>query len=179
MKQPDDHPADHALVRFYLGQGPDSEGRSLREIRRWGFDRLESVHDYIQWLFPLRVRSQFNPNAPLLDEGTIRRFLEDETLRRELRASFEQMLAFYGFVLREENGHLAIETGPDWTARQRQWLRFGNHNLLRITRILTCLGTLGLPDHARAFLAALERVCAANPGVVGERTLNFWRTAIP
>ncbi len=179
MKQTNGDMADDALIRFYLGQGPDSEGRTLRDIRRWGFDRLESVHDYIQWLFPLRVRSRFNPDAPLLNEATIRRFLSDETLKLELLASFEQMLAFYGFVLRAENGQPAVETGPDWDTRQRRWLHFGDHNLLRITRILTCLGTLGLPGHARAFLAALERVCAADPGVVGERTLQFWRTAIP
>ncbi len=167
------------IVAFYSGQGTDSEGRSLHDIRGWGFDRLESVHDYIQWLFPLRVRSQFNPDAPLLDEETIRRFQEDARLLAELKASFEQMLAFYGFVLSEKNGQPVVSTGPDWDARQRQWLHFGDHNLLRITRILTCLGTLGLPEHARAFLAALETVCAAEPGVVGDRTLNFWRTAIP
>ena len=143
-------------MKFYSGRGADSEGRFLREIRGWGFGKLESVHDYIQWLFPLRVRSQFNPDAPLLDEETIRHFLDDERLRAELRASFEQMLAFYGFVLREQEGSPVVETGLDWEERRRQWLHFGNHNLLRITRILTCLGTLGLADHARAFLAALE-----------------------
>ena len=168
------------IIEFYSGRSTDSEGRWLRDIRGWGFDRLESVHDYIQWLFPLRVRSQFNPDAPLLDETTINRFLGDEALRRELRASFEQMLAFYGFALSEEKGLPTVETGPDWEARQRQWLYFGDHNLLRITRILTCLGTLGLADDAQAFLAALERVCADDPGVVvGERTLGFWRAAIP
>ena len=117
---PEPDAADRPIIAFYAGQAPDSEGRSLHDIRRWGFDRLESVHDYIQWLFPLRVRSRFNPDAPLLDEATIRRFLHDESLRRELRASFEQMLAFYGFVLREENGQPAVETGPDWDKRQRQ-----------------------------------------------------------
>ncbi len=179
MKQTNDNLADNTLIRFYLGQGSDSEGRALRDIRRWGFDRLEGVHDYIQWLFPLRVRSQFNPDAPLLDGGTIHRFLDDEELRLELLASFEQMLAFYGFVLSEENGQPKVQPGPDWDARRRQWLHAGNHNLLRITRILTCLGTLGLAEHARAFLAALEKVCADDPSVVGERTLHFWRTAIP
>lgn len=167
------------IIEFYFGRNPDSEDRWLRDIRGWDFERLESVHDYIQWLFPLRVRSRFNPDAPLLDEATIRRFLEDETLRRELRASFEQMLAFYGFVLHEENGLPTVEPSPDWDTRRHLWLRAGNHNLLRITRILTCLGTLGLADDARAFLAALEQVCADNPGVTGERTLGFWRTAIP
>ena len=99
-----------ALLDFYAGRGTDSEGRTLQEIRRWDFQRLEAVHDYIQWLFPLRVRSQFNPDAPLLDDETVRRFLTDD---------------------------------------------------------------------ARAFLVALETVCAEPSNEVGARTLNFWRTAIP
>ena len=167
------------IIAFYSGQDTDSEGRFLRDIRRWDFNRLEVVHDYIQWLFPLRTRSAFNPDAPLLDEETIEAFLKNDALRLELLASFEQMLAFYGFGLHEENGAPTVTIGPAWETRRRHWLQPGNHNLLRITRILTCLGTLGLPEHARAFLAALEAVCADAPGLIGERTLDFWRTAIP
>ena len=167
------------IVAFYSGVRPDSEGRFLRDIRLWHFDRLETVHDYIQWLFPLRTRSQFNPDAPLVDDETIHAFLDSEALRLELRASFDQMLAFYGFVRPEESGGPHVKTGPDWETRRQEWLHPGDHNLLRITRILTCLATLGLPGEARAFLAALERACADDPGAVGERTLNFWRNAVP
>ncbi|NLS93662.1 MAG: hypothetical protein GXX96_15995 [Planctomycetaceae bacterium] len=45
---------DSTILAFYSGWRADSEGRTLDEIRAWGFDQLERSHDYIQWLFPLR-----------------------------------------------------------------------------------------------------------------------------
>ena len=168
----------HPLVRFYRGEDTDSEGRLLREIRSWDARRLESVHDYIQWLFPLRTFSRFNPDAPILDDEVVGCFLADEALRAELLASFQQMLVFYGFDYREQNGSVTITPAPDAPARQRHWLNPGNHNLLRITRILSCLSTLGLRPQAEAFLAALEDVYSRNGPVIGTRTMNFWRDAV-
>ena len=176
---------DHAsaagspLIRFYLGEGPDAEGRSLQEIRAWGYGRLEGVHDYIQWLFPTRQRSQFNPDAPELGGAEIQAFHEDARLRAALLDSLRQMLGFYGFAYREEgDGKPVIETAAAWPERSREWFVPGDHNLLRITRILDCLSTLGLPEQASAFLAALEAASAASPGAVPARTLDFWRRAV-
>ena len=49
-------PAESDLVKFYRGSGTDHAGRTLDEILTWDDAALESVHDYIQWLFP-------NPDA--------------------------------------------------------------------------------------------------------------------
>ena len=166
------------LIRFYLGEGPDSEGRFLRDIRAWDARRLESVHDYIQWLFPLRTFSRFNPDAPILNDELVGRFRADEKLRAELLASFRQMLAFYGFDFREEAGRSVIAPAADAAAWQRNWLNPGNHNLLRITRILSCLSTLGLRPQAEAFLSALEEIYARHGPVIGTRTIGFWRDAV-
>lgn len=166
------------LIRFYLGEDTDSEGRWLRDLRGWNAGQLESVHDYIQWLFPTRQRSAFNPNAPGLDDATIRTFRTDERLRAALLDSFRQMLAFYGFRCREENGQPVVETSADWPARSREWFYAGDHNLLRITRVLDCLSTLGLESHARAFLHALDAVCDAAPATIPRRTREFWRSAV-
>ena len=168
----------HPLVRFYRGEDTDGAGRSLREIRSWDARRLEGVHDYIQWLFPLRAFSRFNPDAPILDDEVVGCFLADEALRAELLASFRLMLAFYGFDYQEQTGSVTITPAQDAPARQRHWLNPGNHNLLRITRILSCLCTLGLRPQAEAFLAALERVYSQNEPVIGSRTMGFWRDAV-
>ena len=165
------------LVDFYRGERPDSAGRWLREIRSWGPDRLEHTHDYIQWLFPARSRSQFNASAPTLDEEQIRDFRADERLQAELILSFHQMLAFYGFAPGERDGAVTVERSPDWAERSRAWLSPGNHNFLRITRILTCLRVLGLRDHAQAFRTALEDLYRESPEVIGSRTVEFWRSA--
>ena len=170
--------SQHPLVRFYRGEGTDGAGRLLREIRSWDARRLEGVHDYIQWLFPLRAFSRFNPDAPILDDEVVGCFLADEALRAELLASFRLMLAFYGFEDREQDGRVTITPAADAPARQRNWLNPGNHNLLRITRILSCLCTLGLRPRAEAFLAALEDVYSRNGPVIGARTMSFWRDAV-
>ncbi len=113
------------LIAFYLGEAADSEGRCLRDLRGWDAHRLEGVHDYIQWFFPTRQRSQFNASAPTLDDATIHAFRTDDRLRAALLDSFRQMLAFYGFRLREANGTPVIETAADWNARQREWFPRG------------------------------------------------------
>ena len=177
--EPDSHAASsHPLVRFCLGEGADTEGRFLRDIRAWDARRLESVHDYIQWLFPLRTFSRFNPDAPILDDEIVGRFLADEKLRAELLVSFRQMLTFYGFDYHEVADQPVVTPARDAVARQCNWLNPGNHNLLRITRILSCLCTLGLRPKAEAFLTALEDIYAQAGPIIGSRTMSFWRDAV-
>ncbi|MGA9391983.1 MAG: opioid growth factor receptor-related protein, partial [Candidatus Sulfotelmatobacter sp.] len=79
------------LVRFYSEEGSDDRGRSLAEVQAWPDDLLESVHDFIQWMFPLPERSAFNPDAPVLDGDTIDQFRSSPKLRANLRISFTRM----------------------------------------------------------------------------------------
>ena len=58
-------PGSDRLVNFHRG-GRDSEGRTLPGILAWDDDRLEAVHDYIQWVFPTRRPSGVNAAAPLV-----------------------------------------------------------------------------------------------------------------
>lgn len=58
------------------------------------------------------------------------------------------------------------------------WLTPGNHNFLRITRILSSLATLGLGEHAEAFLHALNAVYRDEAQrVIPMDTLLFWQRA--
>jgi hypothetical protein len=59
--------AARGIIAFYSGEAPDDRGRFLREIQQWPDQRLESVHDFIQWMFPLTEPSPVNPDAPVLD----------------------------------------------------------------------------------------------------------------
>ena len=74
---------------------------------------------------PTRQASQFNWNAPTLDDATVHAFRSDDRLRAALLDSLRQMLDFYGFQLREENGAPIIETATNWDARQREWFHAG------------------------------------------------------
>lgn len=165
---------DDRIAAFFRG-APDSEGRTLDEILAWSDELLEEGHDYIQWLFPTSRRSDFNPSAPVLTPETIREFHRDEALRRQLERAFARILQFYGFELASG----VVRRGPSWRARSAGWLAPGDHNLLRITRILDSLATLGLLDHAQAFLAVLLELEAEPAGrAIGGRTFRFWRDAL-
>lgn len=162
-------------VAFY-GGGRDSQGRTLDQILAWDDLRLEAVHDYIQWLFPTRQPSGVNPLAPLVTDATVRAFAREHQLRDALQRAFDRMLGFYG--LRRSGGR--IEPDPSrFEDRARTWLSAGNHNHLRLTRIMDSLATLELIEDARALQRCLLEVAAGRHAArVSPGTREFWRRAI-
>ena len=164
------------IVSFF-SEGPDDNGRTLAEIFAWGDDRLEAVHDYIQWVFPTRQPSGVNPFAPLVTDATVAAFERDATLRARLRQALDRMLAFYGLAW--SGNRIAIDE-PRFPVRSRVWLRPGNHNHLRLTRMLDSLATLGLVAEARALQRCLLEDICTGPGAsaVSPRTADFWRRAV-
>jgi len=164
-----------AVVAFYSG-GRDADGRTLDQILAWDDERLEAVHDYVQWVFPTRQPSGVNPFAPLVTDGTVRAFADDNLLRDRLRAALDRMLAFYG--LRRDGSRIEIDDAR-FPVRSRVWLHAGNHNHLRLTRIMDSLATLGLVDDARALQRCLlEDVGRTAGGRITPRTLAFWREVV-
>lgn len=171
---------ESALVAFYRGDGRDHRGRSLRDIHEFDFYELEFNHDYIQWLFPLPEPSGVNASAPILTKADIDRFLSDEALRTRLLQSFKLMLSFFGFELAESAGAgtVTVSTASHFDERHA-WLQAGNHNFLRITRILRSLTLLGCSRYAAAFLECLERIYADHAVTIGATTVGYWRNAAP
>ena len=170
-----DRDADR-LKRFF-GGSTDDEGRTFEEIAGWDDGRLEMVHDYIQWLFPLPERSGANPSAPVLDAESIAAIRGDAEMQGRLRAGFERMLAFYGFALEGD----ALVEGSRFAASSRNWLHAGNHNHLRLTRMLRSLRVLGLEREAMllwdALRALYERERAAGRRTIAAETFAFWKRA--
>ena len=162
------------IVGFYTGESPDHAGRFLRDIQQWPDEQLELVHDFIQWLFPLREPSPVNPRAPVLDRETVEAFAARPELRENLRASFLRMLRFYGL----EWTASGVQPSADFAEHSAMWMHPGNHNHLRITRILKCLTLLGLSVAAMAFFECLEKLYRQNPGVITAQTFRYWEEAI-
>ncbi len=170
-----------AAVAFYSG-GPDSERRTLEEIWSWPDRRLEAVHDYIQWMFPTVQPSGVNPDAPLVTSRTIEAFTAQPALRDRLRRSLDRMLSFYGLRRAAPPGGDRIEIDPQrFPERAANWLHPGNHNHLRLTRIMDSLSTLGLAADARALRRCLLEDVCEGPGRqrVTPSTMEFWRRALP
>ncbi len=162
------------IIRFYRGEAPDAAGRGIADI--WAFDRrrLEMVHDFIQWLFPLPEASRFNPDAPLLTFADIAAFRTDPALQARVLRSLDLMLDFLGLT----RDGATITRARHFAVAARGWLEPLNHNHLRLTRILLFLGQAGLLSEARGLMACLEDI-AAHEGAqaIQPRTLEFWRNA--
>ncbi|XP_022594993.1 opioid growth factor receptor-like protein 1 [Seriola dumerili] len=131
-------------LQFYLNKFPSAPDDVFIEsfLKEWKNDykRLERVHSYIQWLFPLREPG-VNYMASELTKKEIEAFKKNEDAKRRLVESYELMLGFYGIrLVNKETGE--VKRAENWKER------FGNlernmHNNLRITRILKSLGELG------------------------------------
>ncbi len=163
------------VVAFYSG-GPDDRGRTLASMLAWRDDELEAVHDFIQWMFPTAVPSGVNPFAPLVTDRTVAGFAARAELRQALRRSLDRMLSFYGLCRETERIRPDPSRFPD---RSRVWLHPGNHNHLRLTRILQSLALLGLPDDARALQRCLLEIAEGPARArISPRTLDFWKRAV-
>ncbi len=162
------------LLSFYRGEGTDSEGRLLKDIWTWNDNSLESIHDFIQWLFPLPEPSRFNPDAPLLTPQDIDAFRKDPLIQANLRRSFERIIAFLG--LAEVDGK--IDEGPDFARRASFIWAAPNHNWLRITRILRSLHLLGRPTEAAALYDRLATFHRDRRFPISAETFRYWTNAI-
>jgi len=143
------------IIEFLKGTGVDEKDRTLYDVISLSDAQLEYSHDIIQWLFPLNVRSQYNRSAPVLTEDDIKEMQTDEA-RRGIIKAFERFTKFYD---------------------NPQWLTPGNHNYLRLTRILKCLGLAGLEKEKSALKNALNVIYLQHGEVIGEETKKFWDEA--
>lgn len=165
---------------FYEGRVVHPKGFTLEYVLGWDDGVLETEHSYIQWLFPLTEPSHAVRSSPVIGQEEIALFRADAGLRQKVARAFDRMLRFYGFAPAQGkagDGSPAIVPSPDLPVRLGEWLTPGNHNFLRITRILKCLALLGFSREARSFLAALAGVRAGHPGVINDVTWRYWAEA--
>lgn len=202
-----DNPQAQANILFYtnrLRSQPDGDFIDVIHAKwRGAYELLESHHGYIQWLFPIREWG-LNDDAQPLQQHEVTTLSADPAAVARLKASFSMMLDFYGFQLSysaktrrsgqwatdalshgEHASRIPLErTVPrismnSETCRHRfQNLCRRQHNFLRITRILKCLGEFGLEHHKLAFLSALTEMACLQPPYPLESTIgslaNFW-----
>lgn len=137
-------------LKFYLNEIPSSPDDVSIEmfLKEWKTDykRLERVHSYIQWLFPLREPG-VNYMASELTKKEIQAFRESEEAKGRLMEAYALMLGFYGIQLVDEDTG-DVKRADNWRERFAN-LERNMHNNLRITRILKSLGELGF-EHYQA-----------------------------
>jgi hypothetical protein len=164
------------LILFYLGLSADAQGRKIEDIWQWEHERLEYTHDYIQWLFPLLEKSNFNRNAPTLNPSVIETFKNTKELKKRLRQSLLLILDFYGLKVESQPSQpIKIIKSETYQDRKKQWIGWRNHNYLRLTRILTSLKLLGLENEAKALFKCLDEIYQEEKDKIGSETYSYWK----
>jgi hypothetical protein len=148
----------HPVQAFLAGSGPDGAGRHLSQVLAFDDARIEGVHDFIQWCFPLREASLAVPGAPVLSRAEAEAIRGDPVALSGLRAALGRMTRFYA----ETDG----------------WLRSHDHNHLRITRILTALSDLLGAEAAGEFHAFVTARNAGAGGPINPVSLRYWESAL-
>ena len=86
---------NNKLIDFYINNGTDHKGRTFEDLINKNNLFLEYNHDYIQWLFPLNIKSNSNHSAPVLDQNTINILLYNDIFQPKMIKALECMLKFY------------------------------------------------------------------------------------
>ncbi|CAK0878450.1 unnamed protein product [Prorocentrum cordatum] len=139
---------------------------------------MEVVHDYVQWMFPTDEMSEFNANSPILAPEIQMEFKSDPVLRRELALNFERFCQFLGLEVQRTGTDILVTIGPNFEERKRDCWQpmgfFGNHNWLRVSRVLHCLGLCSMPQEQKAFMACLEEIFAKGLSTCAQ-SIPHWR----
>ena len=170
-----------AMASFILGLGTDQSQRSIYDVWGFDYDQMEASHNYIQWLFPTAEHSAFNHQAPALNETDVNLLRSSTTTRRHMRLSLKRMLSFYGMRIGKlkSSGEIVVRLAPSFPVQSKNWLTKGNHNFLRITRIIKSLRLLGLEEEAQAFFGALDQYIFQNQKYTKtvSSSYSFWKGA--
>lgn len=150
-----------AIVDFFNGQ-PDTNGRTIKDMLEMTDAGLEATHNVIQWLFPLHEKSLHSVDTPVLTPDDIAVLRSDSTATFNILDALKRFRDFYGFLPVDEK-------------KKASWCNDGNHNLLRITRIIRSLRLFGIEDVALAFYGEVRRLAESRN--INRVTLEFWRKA--
>lgn len=145
------------LINFLQGIGKDRHDRTYQDILNYSDEQLETLHNYIQWIFPIREMSESVMGSPYLDNDE-----EIEFLRNDLQV--------------QENLLKGLLRMQEFYRDNDFWLQPNDHNHLRISRIIKSIKLLNDKDNAKEFYDFItDRVCNFKP--VTDESLEYWRLA--
>ncbi len=162
-------------IAFLIGQLPDPYGRSLDDYLRFSDSDWEAQHDVIQMAFPTKTQSKFHPDQPFLP-ANFDMYAEVHHLCCEtISTLLHQYLKSLGVDFSKNQYGATFELRP---GVDPYWADSRDHNTLRLTRILECLGIFRMnyiKDDLYNFL--VYKVAPKYSDRINAATVAFWVAA--
>lgn len=162
------------LINFYTKQGKTPAGVKFTDILSYTPAEFEQYHDFIQWLFPTKTRSRFNPDAPELDNETAEHLIKSKVFNDRFKiALFRYLSDILGMHIDGGNTvKIAVYGGKAWQTPT-------DHNLLRLTRVIESCALLGHFDFAEELYGALLLFSMTTSGkFISNVTVAYWQSAL-
>lgn len=157
-------------VEFYRGERGNQCGHTIDDILAWTDERLEAQHDFVQWVFPLQVPSNYNEDAPLPSDEELTVCKTDPLIQENFDRACCRFLSYLGLRETAEG----VEPGDNFSERQKLVWRAFNHNYLRVTRFLESMRLFGRHDRSAAVYKCLTDLGAKQQIVLGAGTEIYW-----
>lgn len=168
---------DKKIIKDFLtGKGTDHLGRTLPSYWDCDDNEMEKCHDRIQFMFPLHEDSKMTKNFPIITEELVDEMEADGTIkeaRENMVKSAEFFLKFLGIT--NDISAMIINGVQSYYSIKGNWLRDGDHNLLRITRMIRSLRLFDLDAIAIELYGHFKLI--GESADINQRTLDFWRKA--
>ena len=146
------------MIGFLEGLEKDLQGRLIKDIWNYSDKKIESVHDFIQVLFPLDQQSRSSNNKFFIeDKALIPAIRKSELAQSNFKQSYEWFLGFLG--------------------RNPKWQKGYDHNQLRITRIIKSLNLLSSYENALAFYQSMVKLIKDDHSI-SQTTYDYWVEAL-
>lgn len=163
------------IILFYLGlQKTNKEPYTWQQVISFDNAKFESHHSFIQWLFPLPLKSAFNESCPLLEKTMSVAFSRNVFLMVRFEQSVVYFLKMLGLTLLKTNNQTVVEIADKHLLLDK--IKNHPHNNLRITRFMQSCGCLNVPHYAWALYIALLGFDDIE-SIVGD-SLKYWKNTL-
>ena len=143
---------------FLSNGGVDFKGRTLEMIWSFTDEQIESIHDFVQIIFPLDKPSESTFHGYYLSsQEIINKIKGNQTAKENILKSSKW---YFSFLKRNI-----------WL-----WNRKYDHNQLRITRVIECLRLLVSEEEADKFYENVLMIIE-DDNRINKVSLNFWNKA--
>jgi hypothetical protein len=146
-----------SIITFLEGAAPDARGRYIGAIYLLDDQEIENIHDFIQWIFPLKEVSRAVPGAPVLSEKDV----------QDIRASSKA----------QANLDISVDWYLGFLQRNRHWITRYDHNHLRITRAIKSIRLLVGDNEAEKFRRRVFEISGDDRSEIDLKAVSFWMDA--